>query len=149
MSNSIQKILLVDDELDFSKTLKRHLKREGFTVETACDCSEARCKIESSHNGDLPFDLLITEVGRQEPSCIGLVQWLKKTHPEISLLLLTSLYGAHLSRKMIRPEMDDHASKPLTPGEMMSLICTINRKRKSSAKKKAAAHEGHCVVSKI
>jgi len=48
MHRPIKRILVVDDEADFVHTINRHLKREGFIVDSAEDEIKARRKIDDS-----------------------------------------------------------------------------------------------------
>lgn len=131
MGESIKRILVVDDEPEFAKTLQRHLKREGFFLDVAYDGEDARHKIEDSFGEGNPFDLVITDVIMPNMDGIQLLQWIKKTHAGLSVLVVSAYDDNGLARKTVRSEMDGCAKKSLTPKEMMGLIYRIERKRDS------------------
>ena len=57
MKKTIRKILIVDDEFEFCKTIQRHLKRTGFLIDYDVGGIEAYQKVQSSFNMGSPFDL--------------------------------------------------------------------------------------------
>ena len=127
----IQHILLVEDESELAKTLKRHLKREGFSVILAADGAVAMQIIEASALHGMPVDLVISDVVMPNMDGIGLLRWIKAKHPYISVLLLSGFGDLGTVVDNIRPDMDDYFQKPLTPSDMMNLIQTIDHKRKT------------------
>lgn len=128
MSHEIHKILIVDNEAEFVKTVARHLKREGFTLTMATDGEDAKRQVAAA----LPpaaFDLVITDVIMPKVDGIELLAWLKLHYPAISVLMVSGLGELNLVSSKIRPSMDDCRPKPITPQEMMAVIATINQKR--------------------
>jgi DNA-binding response OmpR family regulator len=128
---AIQHILLVEDESELAKTLKRHLKREGFSVVLAADGSAALQIIEESALRGIPVDLVISDVVMPNMDGIELLRWIKAKHPDVSVVLLSGFGDLGSVVDTIRPEMDDYFQKPLTPSDMMSLIQKIDYKRKA------------------
>lgn len=128
---AIQYILLVEDESELAKTLKRHLKREGFSVALAADGTVALQIIEESALRGMPVDLVISDVVMPNMDGIELLRWIKTKHPEISVVLLSGFGDLSAVVDTIRPEMDDYFQKPLTPNDMMTLIEKIDYKRKA------------------
>jgi DNA-binding NtrC family response regulator len=127
---AIKRILVVDDEEEFVNTVKRHLKRERFTLHSAKDGEDACQKIDATTCDGSPYDLVITDVIMPKISGIELMQWIKHNHSHISVLVVSGFGGKHLVMESIRPELDDYCQKPLTPGEMMELIGNIDKKRR-------------------
>lgn len=128
---AIQHILLVEDESELAKTLKRHLKREGFSVALAADGTVALQIIEESALRGTPIDLVISDVVMPNMDGIELLRWIKTKHPDVSVVLLSGFGDLSAVVDTIRPEMDDYFQKPLTPNDMMSLIKKIDYKRKA------------------
>lgn len=131
MIELIKRILVVDDEAELVKTIVRHLKRNGFSLESSFNVLSAQQKIHDSVLKGLPFDLVITDLVMPKMSGIELFKWITKHHPEISVLVISGFGSADLAREVIRPEMDGFAQKPLTPEDMIGLISRIDRKRKN------------------
>jgi DNA-binding response OmpR family regulator len=59
MINPIRRILVVGNQAGFVKTINRHLKREGFIIDSASDIEEARRKIGASLYMKIGYDLVM------------------------------------------------------------------------------------------
>ncbi|HOW57708.1 MAG TPA: response regulator [Smithellaceae bacterium] len=127
---NINNILLVEDENELAKTLKRHLKREGFSVVVASDGKTAIKVIEDSIARGVHFELVISDVVMPNMDGIELIRWIKNQHPEVSVVLLSGFGDLGSVVETIRPNLDDYFQKPLTPTDMMNLIERIDFKRK-------------------
>lgn len=130
MLETIRRILLTGGEAEFVKAVSRHLRREGFSLEETCDYTDARRKIENSYSSEGPFDLVIMERAIPTTETYEFWGWIKKNHPETSVLLLSGIGSHDRVAETIRPEMDGHSRKPVTPKQMMALIRTIDRNRR-------------------
>lgn len=128
MTTFIEKILVVDDEPEFIKTVTRHLKREGFLLDSACDGVEAKQKIEDSFLTGRPFDLVIMDVVMPNMGGIELLRWIKGVRPEISVLVVSGFGDEQMITENIRAERDSYGTKPLTPKKMLTLIERIDEK---------------------
>ena len=128
---SIQKVLVVDDEIEFAKTLKRHLRREGFDTEIAGDGSDARRIIETAYCGRLSaIDLVITDVIMPNMDGIELLKWIKRNQPQIPVILLTGFGDNHAVAQVVRPGQDGFCKKPITPRRLMELIELLDTPQK-------------------
>lgn len=126
---TIRRVLIVDDEVEFVKTLKRHLKRQNFTLKTALDGSEALELLSQTAKEEGVFDLVVSDVVMPHMDGIALLERIKRDYPGTSVLLLTGFGENAMADGAIRKEMDDFHQKPITPKEMLSLIEHIDRRR--------------------
>jgi DNA-binding NtrC family response regulator len=131
MHDTIRHILLVDDEVTFLKTLMRHLKRKGFTLETAGNGREASRLIRQQAEAGNPFDLIITDVIMPDMDGIELLQWIKSDFPEISVILLSGFGDGDAISDAVRPGIDTFGVKPITPEKMMGLIRKLAPEREA------------------
>ncbi len=125
----IQRILIVDDEPEFVKTLNRHLKREGFTIYSAYDGLNAMEQIEKSQNEGNLIQVVITDILMPRMDGIELMKWIKQRHSHISMLAISGFTETVIANKVIRPEMDEYCQKPFTPDKMIGLLESIQKKR--------------------
>ncbi len=125
----IKHILVVDDEITFLQTLRRHLKREGFELETAADGGAACRKIRRQADQGHPFELVITDVLMPEVDGIQLLIWIQDRYPDTSVIVLTGFGDGDTVSRVVRPEIDGFGAKPITPQAMMALIARIDRYR--------------------
>jgi DNA-binding NtrC family response regulator len=132
MANPINRILVIDDDAEFVYPIIRHLKRESFIMDSAYDIEEARRKIDESVRMKMPYDLVITDVVVPNRRAMGLLLWIKKNHPEISVIIVSGFGDNDMLREIMRENLDRHAKKPLTPQKMMGLINSLGQKRGES-----------------
>ncbi|WP_421119264.1 ATP-binding protein [Aquihabitans daechungensis] len=83
-------ILLVDDEPEVRTTTGRILTHAGYTVIAAGDAAEALSVVVA---GDLPIDLLVTDVVMPGRSGIDLAHDVTTRHPGLPVLLLSGFVG--------------------------------------------------------
>ena len=129
MVKPINHILVVDDEAEFVNTINRHLKREGFIMDSASGVEEARRKIDASLNMKIQYDLVITDSDMPNLGAIKILRWIRKNHPKISVIVITGFGDNDMLRETMRQDLDAYAKKPLTPQKMISLINSLSQKR--------------------
>lgn len=137
MDREIKRVLVVDDEPEFARTLRRHLRRKGFLMDCAFDGKEACGKIQDQFQKQTPFDLVVTDMVMPKMGGIPLLKWIQESHPEIPVILITAYGGGGVAPQVIRPEMDQYGRKPLTPNEMLDLI------EKAKGMRRNASHSSH------
>lgn len=126
---TIHHVLIVDDEIEFVKTLKRHLKRQNFTLKTAQDGAEAIQLMARTAQEEEGIDLVVSDVVMPRMDGIQLLEEIKKQYPATSVLLLTGFGDSGMAGGVIREEMDDFHQKSITPQKMLSLIQHVDQKR--------------------
>ncbi len=129
MKCRIDTVLIVDDEIEFANTVKRHLRREGVCADSAPDGRCACMKMMERDCRRLFFDLVITDVVMPGMDGITLLKWIQNIYPWTSVVVVSEFADLTLLRPQIRPELDAIGRKPLTPGAMMDMIGSIASKR--------------------
>ncbi len=129
MQNLINRILIVDDEMEFVNTVIRHLKREGFHTESATNGKNACYKMKKLEGKKAFYDLVITDVVMPEMDGISLMEWIHKAYPQTSVIVVTEFGDVNRLKKKMRPNLDEICKKPMTPDSMMRLISGIQKKR--------------------
>ncbi len=127
MHRPIKRILVVDDEAGFFHTINRHLRREGFVVDSAEDGKKVRRKIDAARHTENAYDLVITDVVMPNMEALELLPWIKKNHPEISVIIVTGFGINDSLKEIMREDLDRYAKKPLTPKKMISVINSLGR----------------------
>lgn len=92
MGKTIQKVLLVDDELMITRVLKRFLVREGYDVFEAGDAAVALRLFEE----EKPFHMLLCDVNLGVDNGMKLAEQIRMAQPSIRVLMLS---GALLKEK--------------------------------------------------
>ena len=78
------RVLLVDDDADFTAVLRKRLARRGLSVRTAADGGEAFSMVEAG-----PFDVVVLDVGLPDVSGMQLLKAIKRQSRTIEVILLT------------------------------------------------------------
>ncbi len=135
----IQKILVVDDEIQLAKAIRLHLSRIGFTTSLENNIQAAQEIIDYSANENSPFDLVITDIAMPGGSGLELSQWIQKKYPAISIILISGFGEGDLIDINTRPGLDDFCKKPFSPKILLSRIRTIEQRRKKYLHKQYAS----------
>ena len=116
-----KKILVVNDESDMTTMLKMTLEREGFTVDTFNDPTQAL----KSYKPRL-YDLIMLDVIMPKMDGFDLYTQLKKTDPEVNICFLTAsseVYREELMKgKYDELSRDLFLEMPLQPAELVDEI---------------------------
>ena len=110
---SSRSILVVDDEEIIRITVASELKKEGYDVGVAVNGEEAITKLESQ-----PYDIVITDVMMDGMDGIELLREVKKSTPEIMVIVLTSFGSVSSAVDAMRLGAYDYLLKPCSPGEL-------------------------------
>jgi DNA-binding NtrC family response regulator len=114
-------ILLVDDESDIVKSVKRWLKADGFNVYGFTNSLQA---LEYFQNNYDKIDLVLSDIAMRKLNGYELVKKIKSIRPEIKVVLMTALETdlPELSKKLPSIKIDGFMLKP---GRIESLVNTI------------------------
>ena len=101
-------ILVVDDEIDMQKLLKRSL-------ESAMDC-----KVETASSGEMAlqmlakshFDLVLTDIKMPGMSGLELLDLIKKGHPDLTVVMMTAYGEVEMAVEAMRSGAYDFITKP-------------------------------------
>jgi len=120
-----KQILLVEDEKPIRDMIAFGLRRAGFEVSEAEDCSQARAQI-----ADRRPDLLLVDWMLPDMSGLELTRQLKgdKDTQELPVIMLTA--RAEESDKITGLEggADDYITKPFSPRELLARIKAVLRR---------------------
>lgn len=126
---TIIKILVTDYKEILSRSIVRHLNRQGFTVCGACDIDQAKSSIEVAEKSGQPFGLVISDISRQNRNEVSFINWLHTHHPAVSVLAISGFGNADLLDALIRPSRDYFRKKPILPMEIVEAISSIEQKK--------------------
>jgi DNA-binding response OmpR family regulator len=121
----MNKVLLVDDDIDLTTMLSQYLVREGFDVHAVHD-GEAGA-LEATRPSDQPYSIVVLDIMMPRVSGIEALRRIRSTSP-VPVLMLTAR-GDNIDR-IVGLDMgaDDYVPKPCTPGELVARIRAILRR---------------------
>jgi len=119
------KILLVDDS-DFSRSMiKKMLTEEGFNV-----IAEARDAFEAQEMIKEHFpDVMITDIVMPKMSGIELTSRISKSHPDISVIVISSLSQEHIVLDAIGAGASDFIAKPIQKQQLIESLQKVAAER--------------------
>ena len=110
------RVLLVDDEVEFTSALAERLQLRGIAADIANSGEEALEKVHSSPPDVVLLDMLMPGMGGKEA-----LKRLKKEHPRLPVILLTGR-GSWDKVEGIRLGAYDCIMKPLKIEELIQIM---------------------------
>lgn len=150
-SSPAPELLLVDDEPELRGLLGEYFVRHGFAVRAAEDAARARTLIAEARP-----QLALLDVNMPGENGLSLARWLRETHPEVAIVMLTTV-GESVDR-IVGLEMgaDDYVPKPFELRELLARVRAVLRRSQVTAAARSAPEAepaptrrvafGHCVL---
>lgn len=122
-----QRILVVDDETQITRVLRRSLSARGYEVQTANDGEEA-LKVFAQW----PADLVVTDLSMQQMGGLELCRRLRKLTQ--APIIVLSVKGEERTKvEALDAGADDYVTKPFGIGELLARIRAALRRAPASA----------------
>ncbi|MFG6457603.1 response regulator [Roseateles sp. BYS96W] len=120
----MNKVLLVDDDVELTTMLSQYLLREGFDVHAVHDGEAGVAEAIGNGNG---YSIVILDIMMPRLSGIEALRRIRTTS-QVPVLMLTAR-GDNIDR-IVGLDMgaDDYVPKPCTPGELLARIRAILRR---------------------
>ena len=106
-------ILIVDDDQVIRDLLSEGLSGSGYRCETACDGAEGLRKLRSNS-----FQLVVSDIDMPGMDGVHLLQEIKKTHPDIEIIMLTGVIDVDTAIQSMRLGASDYLTKPFNLAEV-------------------------------
>lgn len=118
----MQKILIVEDDLDIQNLLKNFLQEVGYKIAIADDGMEAIAMFSSTR-----FDLILLDI--MLPKIDGFtVCELIRSQSQVPIIMLTALNGEHEQIKGLDLQVDDYITKPFSMAILIRKIAAVLRR---------------------
>lgn len=125
----MQKLLIIEDDIWISNSLKMYLENSNFEVDIENSGKNAVEKILSNN-----YELIILDINLPYKDWITICQEVRKTS-NIPIIMLTAR-NSELDRiSWLEIWADDYVSKPFSPRELLARINTILRRSKNDLEK--------------
>ncbi|SFB25556.1 sigma-54-dependent transcriptional regulator [Algoriphagus aquimarinus] len=110
-------ILLVEDDLTYSRIVKTFLEKNGFSVQTAIKVKEAQQLFSNSK-----FDLIIADFRLPDGTGMELLQWSKINYPDTQVILITHYSDIRIAIKAMKLGAFEYITKPINPDELLATV---------------------------
>jgi DNA-binding NtrC family response regulator len=112
-------ILLVDDDVEVLKALKKVLEKDGFEVLAYSDAPSAMRFVNDTHKR---FDLVITDVSMPGMSGTAFLDAVKSAFPKVPVIIITAFGDWGQYMETIRSGACEYLNKPLDKTELLSAV---------------------------
>ena len=113
----MNKILIVDDEINIGLILSKFLTRNGFEVSTATTGASAL-----DHLSKDSYNLVLCDFRLEDTDGREILRKIKENYPETSVIIITGYSDIKLAVELIKMGAFDYITKPLYPDEILNTI---------------------------
>lgn len=124
----MSKILLIDDEVKISQSLKIGLEENGFEVTLAFDGEEGKQLAELN-----TYNVIVSDVVMPKMDGYALVKFLRSKSITTPILLLSALDDTEQKVMGLESGADDYLSKPFAFKELLARIKVLDRRNNPKA----------------
>jgi len=124
-SREIFSILIVDDDIYFTKLLGKMLIRQGYKVETVLSADEAIKEISKKS-----YDILLLDIHMEGKDGIEAIPLIKKINPRIPIIIITADHSPFIEKRARREEIFYYLLKPFEFKELKEAIQSALLRRK-------------------
>jgi DNA-binding NtrC family response regulator len=117
----MKRVLVVDDEANICDVLKMLLEEDGYEVETA---RNGRNAIECLEKSAVP-DLVISDLKMPEKDGMALLDYVKKSHPDMPLVMITAYGSIENAVEAMKRGARDFITKPFNKDVIRHVVHSI------------------------
>lgn len=110
-------ILLVEDDLTYSRIVKTFLEKNNFEVTTTVKVKEAQNILNSAK-----YDLIIADFRLPDGTGMELLQWAKSNFPHLQVILITHYSDIRIAIKAMKLGAFEYITKPINPDELLATV---------------------------
>ena len=118
----MQKILIVEDDIDIQDILKNHLIDAGYEVAVASDGVTGIAMFDDT------IDLVLLDIMLPKIDGYGVCEVIRK-RSQVPIIMLTALSDEENQLKGFEQQIDDYIPKPFSPKILLCKIAAILRRR--------------------
>ncbi len=127
----MNKILIVDDEINIGTLLSTFLSRNGFEVTVATSGTSAFEHLSKQH-----FSLVLCDYRLEDTDGREILRKVKDNYPDTSVIIITGYSDIKLAVELIKMGAYDYITKPLYPDDILKTIHNaIDSQQKINKKK--------------
>lgn len=118
------KILLVEDEVQLSKSILSYLKDEKYSCDLAEDFSSAQEKLET-----FEYDCILLDITLPDGNGLNLLKFLKEENKSDGVIVISAKNSLDDKIEGLQLGADDYLSKPFHLSELGARISSVIRRR--------------------
>jgi two-component system, NtrC family, response regulator HydG len=119
-------ILLIEDDLTFSRILEGFLTKKGYKLTIAHKGKDGLKAFESQ-----TFDFILLDYRLPDTTGMDILLEIKKSKPSIPVVIMTSFSDIRTAVKAIKSGAYEYITKPVNPDELLMVLQQALRKEKT------------------
>jgi len=135
----MNRILIVDDDMDMCALLSRFLQRKGFETDMAYTGNSGIAKFKEN-----PFDIVLCDFRLGDKEGHDVLREIKAVKPSTTVIIITGYSDIKTAVDIIKQGAFDYITKPLIPDEVLNVI----KKSQEYSDSKATVTQGAPAVAK-
>ncbi len=116
----VRHILWVDDEIEFLRAHIMFLEDQDWVVDTATNGHDAVGLVKKND-----YDVVLLDEQMAGLDGLTTLQKLKAAHPQLFVVMVTKSEEEHLMEEAIGQSIDGYVTKPVNPGQIVSLCRSL------------------------
>jgi two-component system, NtrC family, response regulator HydG len=132
-------ILLIEDDLTFSRILEGFLTKKGYQVTASHKGKDGLKAFESKS-----FDFILLDYRLPDTTGMDILLEIKKASPAVPVVIMTSFSDIRTAVKAIKAGAYEYITKPVNPDELLMILQQALKKEKVSTP--AASGNNHIVL---
>lgn len=138
-----EKVLLIDDEVEFLEALSERMEIRGMDVTTA---ENANAAVSAINSGD--FDAIVLDLQMPDMNGIDLLKIIRKTNPDMQVILLTGQATLEAGIQAMKLGAMDFMEKPADIDALTDKIKKAQAKKMVIVEKKTEKKVNDILKSK-
>lgn len=118
------RVLVVEDEKNLNDVLSKHLKKQGYSVDSCLDGGDAMDYIEMAE-----YDVILLDVMLPGKTGFEILKEMRNEGIDYPVLMLTARDSVEDKVKGLDTGADDYLTKPFSFDELMARIRMLTRKK--------------------
>jgi signal transduction histidine kinase len=114
----LDKILIVDDDVDIARALELYVDNEGYAPSLAYSGSAALDILENEKN----FSVVLLDINMPGLNGVTILKCLRETGSDTSIIMMSGHGNEELAVECMKNGADDYISKPFAPEDMLQKI---------------------------
>lgn len=120
------RLLLIEDEKELTKTLKKGLKEAGYNVDVAYDGESGVAMAISGQ-----YDCIILDLRLPKKDGLEVCKEIRRNKITVPILMLTVVDAVDVKVKCLEAGADDYLTKPFSYSELLARIKALIRRAKT------------------
>jgi two-component system, NtrC family, response regulator HydG len=128
-------ILLIEDDLTFSRILEGFLTKKGYQVTTSHTGKEGLRTFQSKS-----FDFILLDYRLPDTTGMDILLEIKRSSPSVPIVIMTSFSDIRTAVKAIKSGAHEYITKPVNPDELLMILQQVLKKEKGSVPVNSTNH---------